>query len=148
MIRRPPRSTRIDTLFPYTTLFRSRPGGVAGLSIEHAASLQCLERLNAMILPVDGAGLALPPDDALIPEGGIVATMLVNNEVGTIQPVADFVAAAHAKDSMLLCDAVQGFGRVAIPDGPDLIAIWAPKHHGPKGLGALWVKDEIGRAHV
>ena len=71
------------------------PGGVAGLSIEHAASLQCLERLNATILPVDGAGLALPPDEALIPENGIVAAMLVNNEVGTIQPVADFAAAAH-----------------------------------------------------
>jgi len=127
-------------------LFRgaeAKPGGVAGLSIEHAASLQCLERLNATILPVDGAGLALPPDDALIPERGIVATMLVNNEVGTIQPVADFVAAAHAKDSLLLCDAVQGFGRVAIPEGPDLIAVSAHKIHGPKGIGALWVKDGV-----
>lgn len=122
---------------------RAMPGGVAGLSIEHAASLQCLERLNATILPVDGAGLALPPEAALIPEGGIVATMLVNNEVGTIQPVADFAAAAHEKNSLLLCDAVQGYGRVAIPDGPDLIAISAHKIHGPMGIGALWVKDGI-----
>ena len=119
------------------------PGGVAGLSIEHAASLQCLERLNATILPVDAAGVALPPDDALIPEGGIVAAMLVNNEVGTIQPVADFAAAAHAKHSLLLCDAVQGYGRVAIPDGADLIAISAHKIHGPMGIGALWVKDGV-----
>ena len=119
------------------------PGGVAGLSIEHAASLQCLERLNATTLPVDGAGLALPPDDALIPEGGIVATMLVNNEVGTIQPVDDFAAAAHAKNSLLLCDAVQGYGRVAIPEDADLIAISAHKIHGPKGIGALWIKDGV-----
>ncbi len=119
------------------------PGGVAGLSIEHAASLQCLERLHATILPVDANGLALPPDEALIPEGGIVATMLVNNEVGTIQPVADFAAAAHAKNSLLLCDAVQGYGRVAIPDGPDLIAISAHKIHGPMGIGALWIKDGV-----
>lgn len=119
------------------------PGGVAGLSIEHAASLQCLERLNAAILPVDGEGLALPPDDALIPERGIVATMLVNNEVGTIQPVADFATAAHRKNSLLLCDAVQGYGRVAIPDGADLIAISAHKIHGPKGIGALWVRDGV-----
>lgn len=119
------------------------PGGVAGLSIEHAASLQCLERLSAAILPVDGEGLALPPDADLMPEKGIVATMLVNNEVGTIQPVADFAAAAHAKNSLLLCDAVQGYGRVAIPDGPDLIAISAHKIHGPKGIGALWVRDGV-----
>lgn len=119
------------------------PGGVAGLSIEHAASLQCLERLNATILPVDADGLALPPEDALIPDGGIVATMLVNNEVGTIQPVADFAAAAHAKNSLLLCDAVQGYGRVAIPDGPDLVAISAHKIHGPMGIGALWIKDGV-----
>lgn len=127
-------------------LFRgaeAKPGGVAGLSIEHAASLQCLERLDATILPVDGAGLARPPDDASIPEGGIVATMLVNNEVGTIQPVADFAVAAHAKNSLLLCDAVQGFGRMAIPEGPDLIAVSAHKIHGPKGIGALWVRDGV-----
>jgi cysteine desulfurase len=122
---------------------RAMPGGVAGLSIEHAASLQCLERLDAAILPVDAAGLALPPDVALIPEGGIVATMLVNNEVGTIQPVADFAAAAHAKNSLLLCDAVQGFGRIAIPEGPDLIAVSAHKIHGPKGIGALWIRDGV-----
>jgi len=69
--------------------------------------------------------------------------MLVNNEVGTIQPVADFAAAAHAKNSLLLCDAVQGFGRIAIPEGPDLIAVSAHKIHGPKGIGALWIRDGV-----
>jgi cysteine desulfurase len=130
-------------------LFRgaeAMPGGVAGLSIEHAGSLQCLEWLNAAILPVDREGVALPPDPALIPENGIVAAMLVNNEVGTIQPVVDFARAAHAKNSLLLCDAVQAYGRVAIPEGPDLIALSAHKIHGPKGIGALWVRDGIDLA--
>ena len=119
------------------------PGGVAGLSIEHAASIQCLERLDAAVIAVDGAGVAVPPDRAPIPERGLVTTMLVNNEVGTIQPVAAYAEAAHKRGSLLLCDAVQGFGRMPIPDGPDLIALTAHKIHGPKGIGALWIRDGV-----
>ena len=118
-------------------------GGAAGLSIEHAASLACLDAADAIVLPVGADGVAMPPDPATLPTRGLVATMLVNNEVGTIQPVAAFADAAHAKGSILICDAVQGFGRVAIPDGPDLIAVTAHKIHGPKGIGALWVRDGI-----
>jgi cysteine desulfurase len=69
--------------------------------------------------------------------------MLVNNEVGTIQPVAELAAQAHAGDSLLLCDAVQAYGRMVIPEGPDMIAISAHKIHGPKGIGALWVRSGI-----
>src|SRR3546814_18307700 len=87
--------------------------------------------------------LCRSPDDTLIPENGIVAAMLVNNEVGTVQPVADFAAADHAKNSLLLCDAVQGYGRVALHDGADLIAISAPTIHGPKGIGAAGVKGGV-----
>lgn len=66
--------------------------------------------------------------------------MLINNEIGTIQPIAEIAA---AKSGLLLCDAVQAYGRMPIPDGLDMIAISAHKIHGPKGIGALWVRDGI-----
>lgn len=69
--------------------------------------------------------------------------MLVNNEIGTIQPIADLAADAHAQGSLFLCDAVQAYGRMPIPDGPDMIAISAHKIYGPKGIGALWVRDGV-----
>jgi cysteine desulfurase len=120
-----------------------RPGGLAGSAIEHHGALQRLEDEGAHLIPVDADGLVPPPEDADLPENGLVALMLVNNEVGTIQPVAAYTEAAHAKGSLLLCDAVQGYGRIAIPDGPDLIAVSAHKIHGPKGIGALWVRDGL-----
>ena len=73
----------------------------------------------------------------------LLAVMLINNEIGTIQPIADLAAAAHAQNKLFLCDAVQAFGRMPIPDGPDMIAISAHKIHGPKGIGALWVRDGV-----
>jgi cysteine desulfurase len=122
---------------------RIAPGGAAGSAIEHHAALACLESLGAALLPVDAEGLVAPADAATLPARGIVALALVNNEVGTIQPVADYAAAAHARGGLLLCDAVQGYGRMAIPEGADLIAISAHKIHGPKGIGALWVRDGV-----
>ncbi len=120
-----------------------RPGGYAGSAIEHAAAIQCLEHLRADVLPVDNDGLLLPISADALPDNGVVAVMLVNNEVGTIQPVAACADAAHSRGSIMLCDAVQGFGRMAIPDGPDMIAVSAHKIHGPKGIGALWVRDGL-----
>ena len=122
---------------------RLAPGGLAGSAIEHHGALQQLEMQNAQIIPVGADGVVPPPDEVDLPARGIVALMLVNNEVGTIQPVAAYADAAHAKGSLLLCDAVQGYGRMVIPEGPDLIAISAHKIHGPKGIGALWVRDGV-----
>jgi cysteine desulfurase len=122
---------------------RLKPGGVTGSAIEHAATMQCVEALKGSVLPVDADGLLIAAGPTALPKNGIVAAMLVNNEIGTIQPLTDLVAATHAQGSLLLCDAVQGYGRMAIPDGPDLIAVTAHKIHGPKGIGALWVRDGI-----
>jgi cysteine desulfurase len=125
---------------------RGTGGGIVALATEHACVLDtvaALERAGraATILPVDAYGLA---DLPAIPAGtGIVASMLVNNEIGVIQPVAAFAEAAHAAGALLFCDAVQGFGRVPVPANVDLVAISAHKIFGPKGIGALWVRDGI-----
>ncbi len=122
-------------------------GGLAVLDTEHAAVRDTALWLgtqgrDVQLLPVDADGLADPA--ATLPKGtGMAAAMLVNNEIGVIQPIAALADAAHAAGALFLCDAVQGFGRIAIPDGPDLIAISAHKIHGPKGIGALWVKDGV-----
>lgn len=122
-------------------------GGVAVLDTEHAAVRDTALWLGTQgrsytLLRVGSDGMAHL--DAELPSGtGMVAAMLVNNEIGVIQPIADLAAKAHAAGALFLCDAVQGFGRIDIPEGPDLIAISAHKIHGPKGIGALWVKDGV-----
>ena len=112
---------------------------VSALASEHAAVLDCVEYLGADNLPINEDGLVANAPAS----SGLLAAMLVNNEIGTIQPVADLAASTHSEGGLLLCDAVQGYGRIPIPEGPDMIAISAHKIHGPKGIGALWVRDGI-----
>ena len=73
----------------------------------------------------------------------LVAAMLVNNEIGVIQPVEAIAALAHENGALMLCDVVQGYGRVDIPDNIDMAGISAHKIYGPKGIGALWVRNGI-----
>ena len=117
---------------------------IAAAATEHAAVIDTARWLagrshDVTLLPVDSEGLL---DPSTVPTGlDLLAVMLVNNEIGTIQPVAEL--AAQSNGALLLCDAVQGYGRVAIPEGCDMIAITAHKIHGPKGIGALWVRDGV-----
>jgi cysteine desulfurase len=114
---------------------------------EHASVLDTCEWLEkrgveVTCLAVGSDGL-IHLDDlkaALDERVALVVVMLVNNEIGVIQPAAEAAKLAHAVGALMLCDAVQGLGRVDIPDGPDLVAVSAHKIHGPKGIGAVWMR--------
>jgi len=112
-------------------------------AIEHSAVRNTVLDLpvEAHVLPVDAEGLIDP--QVALPEGlGVLAVMQVNNEIGTIQPVADLYERAKVKGALFVCDAVQAAGKMKIAEA-DVIAITAHKFHGPKGIGALWVRDGI-----
>lgn len=117
---------------------------VAVSNVEHAAVLDATAACGAPVhlLAADAEGLV--PADVALPAGtGLVAVMQVNNEIGTIQPVAQLADAAHSAGALFLCDAVQGYGKLAVPEGADMIALSAHKLYGPKGIGALWLRDGI-----
>ncbi len=117
------------------------------LATEHAAVLDSCEWLtkrgiDLVVLPVGKDGrldldlLSRELDDHVL----LVAVMQVNNEIGVTQPISEIATMAHSVGAIMLCDAVQAFGHVEICEGPDLVAVSSHKIHGPKGVGALWMR--------
>ncbi|MBA4091129.1 cysteine desulfurase [Sphingobium sp. 3R8] len=126
------------------------PGGIVTIATEHAAVLDTAEAMartgrDVTVLPVgpDGVVDLEAAARAIGPAVALVVAMLVNNEIGVIQPVAALADLAHRAGALFLCDAVQGYGRVPIPSICDMVAISAHKIHGPKGVGALWLRDGV-----
>lgn len=137
---------------------RRAPAGkraIVTLASEHAAVLDTCRWLESegcalTVLPVGRDGLVDPDNlaSAITDQTAIVAAMLVNNEIGVIQPVDHIADIARCRGTLFLCDAVQGLGRVTMPQGADMIALSAHKIHGPKGIGALWLRDGVDIAPI
>ena len=126
------------------------PGRIVTIVTEHAAVLDTVEAMGRAgrpitLLPVGPGGLVdlSVAAEAIGPGTALVAAMLVNNEIGVIQPVDALAGLAHRAGALFLCDAVQGYGRLPVPAAADMVAISAHKIHGPKGVGALWLRDGV-----
>ncbi len=128
----------------------TKGGGVVLPDTEHAAVRDTALWLgehgaDVSVLHVGHDGLVAMEDARaqIGPHVRLVTAMLVNNEIGVMQPVVELARLAQARGALFLCDAVQGYGRIDIPPECDMVAISAHKIHGPKGVGALWVRDGV-----
>lgn len=139
-------------IFGTAASLKRRGNRIITSKVEHPAVLECFKKLEqqgfeAIYIDVD-RNCRLNEDqlEAAINEDTILVSLMhVNNEAGTVMPVDKVKQIMKAKNApgLFHCDAVQSFGKLPLCTSADLVAVSGHKIHGPKGSGALYIKDKV-----
>ena len=142
-------------IFGTARLLASKGKHIITSAVEHHAVLHCFDYLeakegfNVTRLPVDSTGRVSVAElkKSLRPDTTLVSVMAANNEIGTLQPVAELGALCRERKIIFHTDAVQCFGKEPFSSieqfNADLVSVCAHKFHGPKGAGLLYIRSPL-----